>query len=148
MPSSGIMRTRSASEGIVWTTPATARRTAPNVLRRAAATPRGTATRIEVLGDVATDAPRPALASGPPFHPEGRGEEAGRHDRLGNAVHLGARVETLHVPCGDAPFEDRERRQGGSGAPRQIQSIEEHGAVPGEMPQVVLENFQVVIGDL
>ncbi len=54
IPSQGIMKTRSASEGIVWISPVVVRMIGPSRGRRAAITPSGIDTTIAAASEIAT----------------------------------------------------------------------------------------------
>ena len=153
------MNTRSASDGIVWITPAAVRMTGPSRGRRAATTPSGIATTIAAASEIATSARcspsrrsrRRAATSRRRPAPRCRTAFARKSaaTRSSGTRSILARAFIPAIsPARDPPFQPRERRERRGRSRRQVGPIEPHAFVRGEEAEVVVEHAELVLLDL
>ena len=142
------MKTRSASEGMVWITPTTASTAWPRRGRRKARTPSGTATAIARVSDTPTSsrcsavyprmrAIRPSAAGGAAI--PRRREKEGRRGALRQTATLGAAVEVRHRRGVDGAFETRDGPERGRPAPRRVRAVHQDRVVAREEPQIIAQ---------
>ena len=158
MPSSGIMNTRSASDGMVWTTPTAASTTCPSRGRRAARTPSGSAHRIAATSETATSdrcsrARRHSAAArdSPTFAartPKRWATNSAATDALGDPVDLGARVEAHHRRFVDLARHPPHRRERRRPARLGVAPVEQDRLVAREEAAIVGQHAQAVARDL
>ncbi len=153
------MKTSSASDGIVCTTPAMARMPDPSRGRRAATMPSGIATRIAAASEIPTRArcSRRGAATGVPPGPSTttcestprlRREELGGDAVLRNPIDLRPRIHRGHLGGRDLALQASEHRDGRGGPGRQVGPIEPDAFIGREELPIVLQHAEVVGPDL
>ena len=91
--------------------------------------------------------PEPLLAH-PYVYAEGFREKIRRHAALGDFFDLRPRVQADHLPLIDSPLEPEDGAHGPGRAFFQTGAVENNGVVDRKMAQIVLEDFQIVVGDV